>query len=261
MTSLPVIGIVTYTLDGGRVDRWPDGGFGVPAPYVEAVHRAGGRAVLVPPGRPGTAAEVLRSIDGLLLAGGGDVDPARYGGRSGAHLYGVDPARDELEIALVRAAASTAVPTLCICRGMQVMNVAFGGTLHPHLPDLPGVHPHGVPVDDTQVTHDVEPAPGTRLSAVTKEASLRCSSHHHQGVDRVGDGLAISGRSPDGLVEAIELHSAPGSPPEAWMLGVQWHPEETAPHDPAQQALFEALIQRASEPGGDGVAEGVGKRD
>jgi len=171
------------------------------------------------------------------------VDPSRYGGESGEHLYGVDPARDDLEIALLHAADAAAMPTLCICRGMQVMNVAFGGTLHAHLPGMPGLIPHGVPLEDTQAMHDVEPAEGTRLSATTKAGTLSCSSHHHQGVDRVGDGLSVSGRSPDGLVEAIERGLLDMNAPDAgWMLGVQWHPEETAAADPAQQALFDGLV-------------------
>ncbi|MEP6759048.1 MAG: gamma-glutamyl-gamma-aminobutyrate hydrolase family protein [Actinomycetota bacterium] len=243
MTYAPLIGIVTYTLDGARVRRWPEGGFGVPAPYVEAVHRAGGRAVLVPPGQPGAAADVLEPLDGLLLAGGGDVDPSRYGGGAGPDLYGVDAARDELEIALVLAADAAAMPTLCICRGMQVMNVAFGGTLHAHVPDVPGLLPHGVPVDDTAAMHDVEPLAGSRLAALTKSGPLSCSSHHHQGVDRVGDGLAPTGWSADGLVEAVERTVEDQQDEWAtWMLGVQWHPEETALHDRAQQSLFDALV-------------------
>ena len=243
MTYRPLIGIVAYTLGGDRVRRWPDGGFGVPAPYVEALRRAGARTVLLAPGEPGTAEELLEPFDGLLLAGGGDVDPTRYGGEPGDHLYGVDPARDELEIALLRAADATAMPTLCICRGMQVMNVAFGGTLHAHLPAMPDLIPHGVPLEDTQAKHDVEPAAGTRLSATTKAGILSCSSHHHQGVDQVGDGLTVSGRSPDGLVEAIERGLLDMNAPDAgWMVGVQWHPEETAASDPAQQSLFDALV-------------------
>src|SRR6185369_15345996 len=139
-----------------------------------------------------TAEQVLEPLDGLLLAGGGDVDPARYGGSATDHLYGVDPARDELEIELLRAADAAATPTLCICRGMQVMNVAFGGTLHPHLPDVPGLLQHGVPVLDTQTLHDVGVEPASRLFATTKVSTLAASSHHHQGVDRAGGGLLVS---------------------------------------------------------------------
>ncbi len=123
---------------------------------------------------------------------------------------------------------------------MQVMNVAFGGTLHQHLPDMPGLLEHGVPAADTVSTHDVKPAPGSRLLASAGVGVLSCSSHHHQGVDRLGDGLVAAGWSDDGLVEAIER--AVDDPYEdVWMLGVQWHPEDTAADDPAQQAIFDGF--------------------
>jgi GrpB-like predicted nucleotidyltransferase (UPF0157 family) len=125
---------------------------------------------------------------------------------------------------------------------MQSMNVAFGGTLHAHLPDEPGLIEHGVPVAGTQTIHQVLPEPGSRLAAVTKAGPLASASHHHQAVDRLGQGLTVTGRSEDGLVEAIE-RIVPDQQDEraTWMLGVQWHPEETAEHDPAQQSLFDAL--------------------
>ena len=136
------------------------------------------------------------------------------------------------------------IPALCICRGMQVMNVAYGGTLPQHLPDRPGLLEHGVPLDGTETLHTVTPEPASYLAAVTKSGDLTCPSHHHQGVERVGDRLRVTGRSPDGLVEAIELDVGPADDPttEPWIVGVQWHPEETAEADPAQQSLFDALV-------------------
>jgi putative glutamine amidotransferase len=243
----PLIAVVAYHLDGTRVARWPDGGYGVPGPYIEALRRAGARTAIVSPGEIGEPAEILDPFDGLLLAGGGDIDPARYGADPDtAHNYGVEPDRDAFEIAVLREADRQHLPTLCICRGMQIMNVTFGGTLHQHLPDMDGLVPHGVPLEGTETLHDVEPEMGTRLSATTKAGTLACSSHHHQGVDRVGDGLTITGRSPDGLVEAIERGTLDMNAPDAgWILGVQWHPEETAATDPAQQRLFDALCQLA----------------
>ncbi len=240
----PLIGVVTYHLAAGRVRRWNDDGYAVPAGYVEALRRSGARTALVPPGEAGDARELIEPFDGLLLIGGGDVDPARYGGDPRhEHTYGVEPDRDELEVALLRAADDLGVPSLCICRGAQLMNVAYGGTLHPHLPAIAGMLEHGAPVDGTQTVHDVAVEPRTRLSATTKAAALACSSHHHQGIDRLGEGLRVSGRSPDGLVEALErVVDDPDDENQTWMLGVQWHPEDTAATDPSQQALFEALV-------------------
>ena len=239
----PLVAVVAYHLGADRVARWPDGGYGVPAPYVAALRRAGARTAIVAPGEVGSPEDVLEPFDALLLVGGGDVDPAAYGAEPDLdHNYGVEPDRDTFEIALLRAADKMAVPTLCICRGMQVMNVAFGGTLIQHLPELLALLEHGVPLDGTSTIHDVSPEPGSRLSAMTKSGPLACSSHHHQGIDVVGVELAVTGRSPDGLVEAIE-RIVPDQQDESatWMVGVQWHPEETAPEDPAQQSLFDSL--------------------
>jgi putative glutamine amidotransferase len=214
----------------------------VPAPYVDALRRAGTRPAIVAPGDDADPEEVLEPFDGLLLVGGGDIDPARYGQEPSPHLYGIETDRDESEIRLLRAADRIAMPTLCVCRGMQVMNVAFGGTLHQHLPDAPDLIQHGVPVEGTLTIHEVVTTPGSRLAAVTKSGPLAAASHHHQGIDRLGEGLSVSGRTEDGLIEAIERTVPDQQDPRAtWMLGVQWHPEETAQHDPAQQWLFDAL--------------------
>ena len=241
----PLVAVVAYHLAKDRVARWPEGGYGVPAPYLEALRRSGARTAIVSPGEPGPPEQTLEHYDGLLLVGGGDVDPARYGAKPDReHNYGVEADRDEFEIDLLRAAERLRLPALCICRGMQLMNVAYGGTLHQHLPDLPGLLEHGVPIEGTEALHPVTPDPHSFLAATTKAGGLVCTSHHHQGVDRVGDRLRVSGRSPDGLVEAIELDVAPTTDPSAepWIVGVQWHPEETADDDTAQQSLFDALV-------------------
>ncbi|HET9672491.1 MAG TPA: gamma-glutamyl-gamma-aminobutyrate hydrolase family protein [Actinomycetota bacterium] len=256
----PLIAVVAYHLDGSRVTRWPEGGYGVPAPYLDSIRRAGARAAILAPGEDGDPRDLLEPFDGLLLVGGGDVDPARYAGDPDGHVYGVEPDRDESEIALLRAAERIAMPTLCVCRGMQVMNVAFGGSLLPHLPDVSGLLEHGVPIEGTETIHEVIPEPGSRLAAVTKAGSLECASHHHQGIDRLGDGLVVTGRSADGLVEAIERVVDDRDDPQApWMLGVQWHPEETADRDPAQRALFDALTLLARVRGGRARGSGEGR--
>jgi putative glutamine amidotransferase len=246
----PLIAIVAYHLAEDRVARWPEGGYGVPRLYLDALRRAGARTAILAPGEDGTPEEILGSFDGLLLVGGGDIDPARYGGGQDQHLYGIEPDRDELEIELLRTADRIAMPTLCICRGKQVMNVAFGGTLHQHLPGLPELIQHGVPIEGTLTIHDVAATPGSRLAAVTKSGPLAAASHHHQGIDRLGDGLAATGRTEDGLIEAIErIVPDQQDPRSTWMVGVQWHPEETAETDPSQQALFDALASTSERIG------------
>jgi gamma-glutamyl-gamma-aminobutyrate hydrolase PuuD/GrpB-like predicted nucleotidyltransferase (UPF0157 family) len=236
-TYRPLIAIVGYHLAPGRVTRWPDGGYGVPGPYLDALRRADARTLIVSPGETNDPEEILEPFDGLMLVGGGDVDPARYASDPDEGVYGVEPDRDRLEIDLLLAADCLGVPTLAICRGMQVMNVAFGGTLHQHLPGIPGMLEHGVPVADTISRHEVKAAPGSRLLATAGVEALVCSSHHHQGIDRVGDGLVATGWSEDGLVESLER--VVDDPYQGvWMLGVQWHPEDTAVDDPAQQAIF-----------------------
>jgi putative glutamine amidotransferase len=241
----PLIAVPAYRLEPDRVARWPQGGYGVPAPYLDALRRADARTAVLSPGEVAEADDLLGPFDGLLLIGGGDVDPTRYGGELGAHDYAIDPERDAFEIALLHAAERAGMPSLCICRGAQVMNVAYGGTLHQHLPDVNGLLEHGVPLDDTTAMHDVETGEGTRLAAAiaAMPSPLHCSSHHHQGIAVVGGGVSISGRSRDGLAEAIERDSSDGG----WMLGVQWHPEETAATDPAQQALFDTFVGLAAD--------------
>jgi putative glutamine amidotransferase len=260
MTYRALIAVVAYHLGDDRVARWPHGGYGVPGPYIESLRRAGSRTAIVSPGETGSPEELLEPFDGLVLVGGGDIDPSRYGGDPHQpHVYGIEPDRDELEIELLLAADRLAMPTLCICRGMQVMNVAFGGTIHPHLPDVPGMLAHGIPVDDTRSLHDVDVDPDSRLYATTKSSKIASSSHHHQGVDRVGDGLIVSGRTSDGLVEAIERDHDMDLEFDRWMVGVQWHPEDTADHDPAQQSLFDGLSLLARVRGSKARHHGRGR--
>lgn len=239
VTAPPEIAVVAYHLRPGRVSHWQVGGYGVPENYVDAVRRAGGIPTLVLPGDPRPAADLLERFHALLLVGGGDVEPWRFGGEPHERLYGLEPDRDAFEIDLLHEADRRGTPTLCICRGMQVMNVAFGGTLIQHLPDDPRYQPHGAPSGEEGLRHDVEISPGTLLEAAVGTPVLSCSSHHHQGVERIGDRLLVSAVSADGLPEAIERDG------RGWLVGVQWHPEDTAASDAAQQRLFDALVETA----------------
>ena len=237
----PLVAVPAHHVAAGRVVDWSRGGYAIPEAYVTALRRAGGRAVLLPALDDADPAGMLAPFDGLVLAGGGDVEPRRYGAEAHPQVYGVDPVRDAMEAALVQTAVSTGVPTLAICRGMQLLNVTFGGTLHQHLPDLQGMDLHGQPGRGLSVIHDVKVLEGSLLAEACGQEVLRCTSHHHQGIDRLAADLAPVAASDDGLVEAVEL----AEPGPGWLLGVQWHPEMTAAEDPAQQALFAALVDAA----------------
>jgi putative glutamine amidotransferase len=206
--------------------------------YVDAVRRAGGLPWLLPPGE-GRIEAFLEIVDGLLLPGGGDVDPARYGGRDHATVYGVDAERDETEIDLARHAARTGLPLLGVCRGAQVLNVALGGTLVEHLPDLVGQKvPHRADPSG-HIVHDVELVDGSRLAALLGAAPKTPSSSHHQAIRRVAEGLEAAAYAPDGTIEAVEMPAHP------WLFAVQWHPEVNAHRDSVEQRLFDGLVAAA----------------
>lgn len=249
---VPLVAVPAHPVPPGRVMHWRTGAIAVPLPYLEALERAGAEAAVLAP-RPldaAAAARLVARVDGLLLCGGGDVDPAAYGAASHPALEGIDPQRDAFELALLHAALEAGLPVLAICRGEQVLNVALGGTLDQHISDT---HPgHGIPgVEDGAVTHDLVIEPDSRVAEAMGTTRATCSSHHHQAIDRVAPGLRVTARAPDGVIEAVEP-DGPGAG-DAWVVGVQWHPEDTAAHDPAQQGLFDrfaaACVQRSMRPG------------
>ncbi|MEV8555911.1 gamma-glutamyl-gamma-aminobutyrate hydrolase family protein [Streptomyces sp. NPDC051917] len=212
MTVRPLIGISTYLETGARWGVWELDAALLPAGYPRLVQRAGGLAAMLPPDAPEHAAETVARLDALVIAGGPDVDPARYGAEREPRTGPPAVARDAWELALIGAALDAGMPVLGICRGMQLLNVALGGTLVQHLEG----HAEVVGVFGG---HPVKPVPGSLYAGIVPEETT-VPTYHHQAVDRLGAGLVPSAYAADGTVEAVELPAERG-----WVLGVQWHPE------------------------------------
>ena len=237
--SSPVIGLCT-ALERARWSVWDTEAVLLPRNYVDAVQQAGGIALLLPPD-PAAVTDpdrLLDLVDGLLLCGGADMDPATYGAEPHPQTVGTVPERDAFELALARRAMERDLPFLGICRGMQVMNVARGGTLNQHLPDDYGHEDHRRALGSfDNADHDVRLAKGSLAARAAREEIHGTKSHHHQGVEQIGDGLEVTGWATlDDLPEAIEV------PDNRFALGVQWHPEadETSP-------LIAALVDEARQ--------------
>jgi putative glutamine amidotransferase len=228
----PAIGITTSDEDGKP-------GFHVlREDYVESVQAAGGLAFLLPPGKPSDAPFLLDRLDGLLLSGGADVDPVLYGQTPHPKLGRVVRARDEFELALCREALRRDLPTLAICRGQQVLNVATGGTLVQDIPSLiVGAADHDPPAERWKPVHEVDLLQGSRLRDILGRERVEVNSFHHQAVDALGQGLLTSARAvTDRVVEGIE------DPRRRFVLGVQWHPEAFWREPRTFGRLFEALV-------------------
>lgn len=220
--------------------RNEQGRFQVPAIYCEAVVRSGGAPVLLPPIEVDVKTWLAR-LDGLILTGGPDVDPQRYGGREHALNAGVDRLRDRCEMAMVHDVVRSGLPTLAICRGMQVVNVALGGTLLADITEEIGqTVVHRQPACET-LRHRVAVEPESRLAGILGARECSPVSRHHQAIDRLGEGLRVVARAADGIIEAVELPETP------WLVAVQWHPELSAASDPTQQRLFDHLVQQAAQ--------------
>ena len=226
----PIVGITTYA-EEARWGAWDLPTALIPLAYVTAIERAGGRPLLVPPSEGGVE-ETLDALDGLLFTGGSDLDPASYGAEPHPETNGTRPDRDRAELALIEAALARDMPILAVCRGLEVLNVARGGDLVQHLPDVIGDERHkhtpGVFAD-----HDVDLAPGSRLQRLLGDRAP-VKSHHHQGPGRLGRGLVEAAWADDGTVEGLEDNS------HRFVLGVLWHPEQGQDF-----ALFRALVEEA----------------
>jgi putative glutamine amidotransferase len=211
-------------------------------PYLRAVERAGGLPVVVPPMDLEAIEPLLAQVAGVCLSGGPDLDPIAYGAEPHPSLGPVNDALDRFEIELARQADARGLPVLAVCRGMQALNVARGGTLHQHLPDRSGAtiaHRQSEPGDE--VTHSVRIAAGSRLASVMRSEQAEVNSFHHQAIDQLGRGLRAVAWATDGVIEGVE------APARDFVVGVQWHAETL--DRPEQSALFGGLVQAASAPG------------
>jgi putative glutamine amidotransferase len=227
----PVIGITTY-ITPAAWGYWELEAALIPADYVWAVERAGGRALLVPPSEEGVD-ETLDAVDGLIFSGGADIDPGTYGEEPHPTTFGIHKERDRAELALLTRALERDMPVLGICRGSQVLNIARGGDLYQHLPELVGNDRHKHDPPGVFSDHDVVIEPGTKLAGLLGDHT-GVKSHHHQGFRRVGEGLVETAHADDGTIEAVE------DPNRRFALGVLWHPE--AGED---LQLFEGLVEAA----------------
>jgi putative glutamine amidotransferase len=228
----PIVGITTYVTDA-RFGDWHVESALVPSAYVDSVQQAGGCPLLVPPSTDGVE-ETLAAVHGLIFSGGPDLDPGIYGQEPHPETAANTPERDRCELELLGAALARELPVLAVCRGSQILNVALGGDLVQHLPEVVGDEKHKH-APGTFSDHDVSLAPGTRLAGLLGEQAP-VKSHHHQGFGKLGEGLRGAARAEDGTLEAVE------DPARPFALGVLWHPEEGD-----DQRLFAALVEAAGD--------------
>jgi putative glutamine amidotransferase len=236
MGAYPLVGLTT----SASVDAYPERAY-TNAAYVMAVQQAGGIPILLPPQLSVVAREELwRRLDALVLTGGGDLDPARFGEARHRTVYDVSAARDELETDLTRRALAEDVPLLAICRGIQVLNVVLGGTLYQDIPsDLRSPIEHSQKERRDQPTHAVKVQEGSRLAEILGRLEVDVNSFHHQAVKDLGSRLKMVGMASDGVIEAAEVTDHP------FAVAVQWHPEDLVAHDRAARGIFRALVEAA----------------
>jgi len=232
-----IVGITSYARDGKAIPQ-----FSLPCGYIDAIRAAGAIPVILPPGQD-SPGRLLDALDALVLAGGGDIAPDHYGGEPHETIYSVSEERDAFEFGLLRGAlARPDLPVLCICRGIQVLNVLCGGTLHEHIPDAFGEEvTHRLPPREAS-RHHVRVAPGSRLAGILGETAVDACSWHHQAIDGIAPDLKAVAWAEDGVIEGVEHRIHP------WCVGVQWHPEMQFEEAP-QGRLFAALVDAISRKG------------
>jgi putative glutamine amidotransferase len=209
-------------------------------PYLRGLEAAGALPVVLPPLEDPAIEPLLDRLDGICLSGGPDLDPSNYGADPHPELGPTEPELDRFELAVARRADARGMPTLAICRGTQALNLVRGGTLHQHIPELSTAIGHRQGTAGELTSHSVLIEPGTALAAAIGEREIDVNSFHHQAIDRLGEGLAISARAPDGTIEGIE------DPSRQFLIGVQWH-AETLVHRPYEKALFERFVEACRE--------------
>ena len=231
----PLIALTSYPRN--EEDR-----FTLPARYIESIERAQGAAVVVTPvsGKPD---DLIKMFDGFILTGGADVDPARYGGQAHETIYGVDRERDEFELELAKAIVENSVLTMAICRGVQILNVALGGTLVEHVPDEYGENVIHRAKDFDKIDHSIKLQTDSNLARMMGKTEFVCASFHHQSIRQPAPGFRVVGEAEDGVIEAIESEQHPE------IIAIQWHPEYTAHEDDLQQGLFNSFIKFAKQRG------------
>ena len=250
----PLIGVTTSEVrEAERVTLVPEGEprareMALGMPYLRGLEAAGALPMVIPPMDEEAIEPLLDRLDGICLSGGPDLDPATYGADPHAELGPTEPDLDRFELAITRRADAREMPILAICRGTQALNIVRGGALHQHLPEISEEVPHRQTTPGTEPSHRVEVEPGSRLAAALGGADLPVAdeldvnSFHHQAIDRLGEGLVVTARAPDGTIEAVE------DPSRDFLIGVQWH-AETLVHRPYEASLFRHFVEACEADG------------
>ncbi len=238
----PLIGVTTSEVRAAeRISPTPEGEprgreMALGLPYLQGLEAAGALPLVMPPLSEEAIEPLLDRLDGICLSGGPDLDPQNYGARPHPELGPTDPDLDRFELAVARRADAREMPILAICRGTQALNIVRGGALHQHLPEISEAVSHRQRTPGTETSHPVDIDPGSRLAAAIEGNEIDVNSFHHQAIDRLGDGLVVSARAPDGTIEAVE------DPTRPFLIGVQWH-AETLVHRPYEAALFRSFVE------------------